>query len=70
MKQLTPFQQLQLEVASPEQLAFIVEALLPLKDEYRDDLCLSLVAYMRFRIPREFGNRLIQSIYDTAITFR
>lgn len=64
---VTPFQQLQRELHNPEELTILVENLMPLQQEYRDDLCLSILAYIKFKVPRQFDNRLIQVIYQAYI---
>lgn len=67
VKKVTPFQQLQRELHNPEELTILVENLMPLQQEYRDDLCLSILAYIKFKVPRQFDNRLIQVIYQAYI---
>ena len=63
-KEITPFCQLFRELKSQEEKDILFEQVEPLRDEYRDDLCLSILAYLKFGIPRVFDNQLMQVIYE------
>lgn len=63
-KKITPFCQLFRELKSQEEKDILFEQIEPLRDEYRDDLCLSILAYLKFGIPRVFDNQLMQVIYE------
>ena len=63
-KEITPFCQLFRELKSQEEKDILFEQVEPLRDEYHDDLCLSILAYLKFGIPRVFDNQLMQVIYE------
>ena len=64
MKKVTPFCQLFRELKTQAEKDILYEQIEPLRDEYRDDLCLSILAYIKFGIPRKFENQLMQVIYE------
>lgn len=63
MKRTSPFNQLVRLLQTQEQKEILVETLEPLKPEYRDDLCLAFVAYIRFGIRRPFDNNLMTVLF-------
>ena len=62
-KKVTPFIQLFRLLQTDEQKAILCETIEPLKDDYRDDFCLTCVAYIRFGIRRHFENRLMNVLF-------
>lgn len=62
-KKVTPFIQLFRLLQTDEQKTILYETIEPLKDDYRDDFCLSCVAYIRFGIRRHFENRLMNVLF-------
>lgn len=66
-KKSTPFQQLSRELTNKEEQVILVETLMPLKEDYRDDFCLSVLAYIKFGVPRKFDNHMMQVIYHAFI---
>lgn len=62
-KKVTPFVQLIRLLQTDEQKTILYETVEPLKDEYRDDFCLSCVAYIRFGIRRHFASRLMNVLF-------
>lgn len=63
MKRISPFNQLFKLLHTQEQKDILVETLEPLKPEYRDDLCLAFVAYIRFGLRRPFTNKLMTVLF-------
>lgn len=66
-KKVTPFCQLFRELKTQQEKDILYESVEPLRDDYRDDLCLSILAYVKFGVPRKFDNPLMQVIYQSYI---
>jgi len=66
MKKITPIQQAMNLLDCTEQ-SILRENLEVLNPQAQEDLCLALVAYKRFRIPRTFPNNLLQVIYTSFV---
>ena len=64
-KKVTPFIQLFRLLQTDEQKAILYETIEPLKDDYRDDFCLTCVTYIRFGIRRHFENRLMNVLFTS-----
>jgi len=62
---VSPFVQLLRLLQTDEQKVILIETIQPLKADYRDDFCLSCVAYIRFGIRRVFENRLMHILFTT-----
>lgn len=66
-KKISPFRQLFRELKTQQEKDILYESIEPLRDEFRDDFCLSVLAYIKFGIPRTFDNQLMQVIYQSYI---
>lgn len=56
-QKLNPAQQLAAENLTDEEIRFLAEMIAPLKKEYHDAVCLSILAYIRFKMPCILINR-------------
>lgn len=65
-KRKTPFQQL-MPLLTASQKSVITQALVHLKVDDAEDLCLSLVAYIRFGLRRKYDSMFIDVLYQSFI---
>lgn len=63
----TPVQQL-MPMLNPKLQHAVTSVLVNLKVEVAEDLCLSLVAYLRFGLYRKFDNDYLQLLYIAILT--
>ena len=66
MKKITPEQQA-MNLLDATEKSILLQNLEPLNEQSKEDLCLAIVAYCRFRIHRTFPNQLLQVIYQSFI---
>lgn len=67
MKQVTPLDQALSVLKQESHKHILMQNLDPLNAQAREDLCLAIVAYQRFRIKRPFSNPLLHVIYQSFI---
>ena len=65
MKYETPFSQLFKLLQTQEQKDILIESLQPLLPAYRDDLCLAIIAYIRFGIRRPYTNKFMWALFES-----
>lgn len=66
-KKATPKDQLIGLLQTQEEVEALILWLEPLIPPCRDDLCLGVVAWMRFRIRRPYPNPLLQMAFDSFV---
>lgn len=66
-KFITPLDQCLSELQTEAQKHLLMQNLEPLNEQSREDLCLAIVAYIRFGIKRPFGNPLMHVIFTSYI---
>lgn len=65
-KRKTPYQQL-MPLLTASQKSIITQALVHLKVDVAEDLCISLVAYIRFGLRRKYDAMFIDVLYQSFI---
>lgn len=67
MKRITPLDQALGTLKTDAQKHILMQNLDPLNAQAREDLCLAIVAYQRFKIKRPFSNPLLHVIFTSFI---
>lgn len=67
MKKISPLDQALGCLQTDAQKHILMQNLDPLNAQAREDLCLAIVAYQRFKIKRPFSNPLMHVIYQSFI---
>lgn len=66
MKRISPQEQA-MNLLDTTEKSILLQNLEPLNEQSREDLCLAIVAYCRFRVNRTFSNSLLNVIYQSFI---
>lgn len=67
MKKISPLDQALGTLKTDDQKHILMQNLDPLNAQAREDLCLAIVAYQRFKIKRPFCNPLLHVIFTSFI---